>query len=106
LLDNAILDSEGNYGFPNTNQVADHLIANGATVQEWISVKDRLPEKNEFDWVLVVVELHSQYGIFHSVPIVAELRHGEWYDYNDETIEGEFEKVTHWMPLPQPPKGE
>ena len=25
---------------------ADHLIANGVTVQEWISVKDRLPEKD------------------------------------------------------------
>ena len=24
--------------------VADHLLANGVTVQEWISVKDRLPE--------------------------------------------------------------
>ena len=26
--------------------IADHLIANGVTVQEWIPVKDRLPEKN------------------------------------------------------------
>lgn len=34
LLDNAIIDSDDNYGFPNTNQVADHLIANGVTVQE------------------------------------------------------------------------
>ena len=25
--------------------VADHLISNGVTVQEWISVKDRLPEE-------------------------------------------------------------
>lgn len=34
LLDNAIIDSDDNYGFPNTNQVADHLIANGVKVQE------------------------------------------------------------------------
>lgn len=34
LLDNAIIDSDDNYGFPNTNQVADHLIANGVTLQE------------------------------------------------------------------------
>ena len=34
LLDNAIIDSDDNYGFPNTNQVADHLIANGVTVRE------------------------------------------------------------------------
>ena len=24
LLDNAIIDSDDNYGFPNTTQVADH----------------------------------------------------------------------------------
>ena len=26
-------------------RIADHLISNGVTVQEWISVKDRLPEE-------------------------------------------------------------
>lgn len=39
LLDNAIIDSDDNYGFPNTKQVAEHLIANGVTVKErgqWI----------------------------------------------------------------------
>ena len=34
LLDNAIIDSDDNYGFPNTKQVAEHLIANGVTVQK------------------------------------------------------------------------
>ena len=43
LLDIAIIDSDDNYGLLNTDQVADHLISNGVTVQEWISVKDRLP---------------------------------------------------------------
>ena len=28
--------------------IADHLTANGVTVQEWISVKDRLPE--DYKW--------------------------------------------------------
>ena len=27
-----------------TEYLADHLIANGVTVQEWIAVEDRLPE--------------------------------------------------------------
>ena len=43
LLDNAIIDSDDNYGFQNTNQVADHLISNGVTVQEcgyWVSLTD------------------------------------------------------------------
>ena len=29
-------------------EFADYLIQNGITVQEWISVKDRLPEENEY----------------------------------------------------------
>ena len=35
--------------------IADDLIANGVTVQEWISVKDRLPDNKEHDWVLAQV---------------------------------------------------
>ena len=34
LLDNAFIDSDDNYGLPNTGQVADHLIAHGVKVQE------------------------------------------------------------------------
>ena len=55
LLDNAIIDSDDNYGFPNTNQVADYLISNGVIVQEWISTKDKLPDNKEYDWVLAQV---------------------------------------------------
>ena len=29
---------------PDVEYVADHLISNGVTVQEWISVDDRLPQ--------------------------------------------------------------
>ena len=28
----------------SSEEIAENLIANGVTVQEWISVKDRLPE--------------------------------------------------------------
>ncbi len=31
-----------------TEAVADYLLDSGVTVQEWISVKDRLPEENEY----------------------------------------------------------
>ena len=30
-----------------TEYLADHLISHGVTVQEWISVKERLPQENE-----------------------------------------------------------
>ena len=107
LLDNAIIDSDDNYGFPNTKQVADHLIAHGVTVQEWISVKDRLPDNKEHDWVLAQVVEDN--GFMH-IPKVMEYRQSK-NDWFEETYgwlskhNGVF-TVTHWMPLPKPPKGE
>lgn len=32
-------------GQKTLGDIADYLISNGVTVQEWISVKDRLPDK-------------------------------------------------------------
>ena len=71
-------------------QGADWLIRNGVTVQEWISVDDRLP--NPFESVLV----------FRDGKISIDYNEGNgWfaYDFNGK-------RVTHWMPLPHPPKGE
>ena len=61
----------------------------GVTVQEWISVKDRLPEPTYC--VLVV-------GAYSEMAIDALGTDGEWM--------GMVEDITHWMPLPKPPKGE
>ena len=70
-------------------KVADHLIANGVTVQEWISVKDRLPDTNE----MCLLCMESRTTKYRWVTI------GYFHTNYDEYI-------THWMPLPQPPKGE
>ena len=86
---------------------ADLLIANGVTVQEWISVKDRLPDNKEHDWVLAQVVEDN--GFMH-IPTVMEYRQSK-NDWFEETYgwlsdhNGAF-TVTHWMPLPLPPKGE
>ena len=67
-----------------------YLISNGVTVQEWISVNDRLP--NPFESVLV----------FRDGKISIDYNEGNgWfaYDFNGK-------RVTHWMPLPEMPKGE
>ena len=71
---------------------------------EWISVKDRLPDRKEHDWVLIVGEF-LEGGYF--VPHIAELRNGIWYvDCYDEPFETLCGvKVTHWMPIPKLPKG-
>lgn len=98
LLDNAFIDSDDNYGLPNTNQVADHLIAHGATVQEWISVDDRLPE-----FCVSVLARCFYHGKWRTLVChTSKENAGEWY--TDEVCQ--WVKVTHWMPLPEPPKGE
>ena len=71
-----------------------------ARVSKWISVDDRLPEpKHEFDarnWYLVAL----------SNGVVKELA----YEFHNHSVFGYGWRetaypVTHWMPLPEPPKG-
>ena len=71
------------------------IIAHGVTVQEWISVKDRLPEHGE---ICLVYSTYEQTDIrqFDSVEMM-------WVGenlYNDFRMS----QVTHWMPTPEPPK--
>ena len=76
---------------------ADWLIANGVTVQEWIPVTERLPEKEGF--YLVVTKNGTVYSeLYFLCGDPPEPSFG-W----DGVSKG---KYTHWMPLPQPPKGE
>ena len=56
--------------------------------REWISVKDRLPEEDT--WVLV----YAKQGFYMNLK-VDYIYHGEWFNSL---------LVTHWMPLPEPPK--
>ena len=85
--------------------VADHLIMNGVTVQEWISVKDRLPDNKEHDWVLAQVVEDN--GYMH-IPRVMEYRQlkNDWFEetYGWLSEHNGLFSVTHWMPLPEPPK--
>ena len=78
------------------SEIADHLISNGVTVQEWISVDDRLPE-NIANRVLVVCERSN--GVFY-----AHYEKPFWI--NLETDKPFISTVTHWITLPEPPKGE
>ena len=87
--------------------IADGLIVNGVTVQEWISVKDRLPDNKEHDWVLAQVVEDN--GYMH-IPKVMEYRQlrNDWFEetYGWLSEHNGLFSVTHWMPLPNPPKGE
>lgn len=68
----------------------------GDTVSEWISVEDRLPEK--CGHYLVYIQGGDVYNIrlARYSPEKNKWRTAEAYSY--------FEGITHWMPLPEPPR--
>ena len=85
----------------DVNALADYLINNRATVQEWISVKDRLPEYSNDGFADAV--LVTDGFVQHMAYFVG----GEWrFAESGEIKEPMWYRITHWMPLPQPPKGE
>lgn len=84
-------------------KIADHLIANGVTVQKWIPVSERLPDKDgEYlvrfaDKGISNTEYESKFGSFGYWLSIMWDEDADWFPYVG---------VTHWMPLPEPPKGE
>ena len=78
--------------------IAQHLIANGVTVQEWISVKDRRPEVGRY---VVCIAKRNPFSRF--MPMVARIEKNGWVNPITEQY---ISEVTHWMPMPEPPKGE
>lgn len=81
----------------------------------WISVEERLPEKPEYDWVLVIVR--DKRDGFIGIPQIGELRSdGFWHTvtsdsfntpdfmriYNTTDVLGEIlkQEVVAWMPIP------
>ena len=81
--------------------VADHLIANGVTIQRWIPVTERLPDKNMKCLCSYVFHENTDYH-FEQVLFYYATCENPHFQH-----EGELGlKVTHWMPLPDLPKGE
>jgi hypothetical protein len=74
--------------------------------QQWISVKDRLPEEKQD----VLVWYHGSYDVAYlqkvkpvklQPPQFNNIEMFEWCFYDFEDVD-----VTHWMPLPAAPKEE
>lgn len=80
------------------------------TVGRWIPVEERLPEA--VDSYLVVVKMKydhdKEYDIATDVatfnPYELAYIDGCWNTYNDWDEGQQYIHVTHWMPLPEPPK--
>ena len=66
----------------------------------WVSVEERLPKETK----LVVTYGKSRVSFGYNILLYdadADKEVVEWFDYC-----GNKENVTHWMPLPEPPKEE
>ena len=120
LLDNIYLpmmdgpNTIGEYIIPHKfkEKIVDHLITNGVTVQEWISVDDRLPSDEQDVLVmahgwggrLVYVGSHKRVEAQKSWLTGITNKSSEWLLWGWSNLKEPM--VTHWMPLPEPPKGE
>ena len=86
------------YGFEDCfpDRFADYLLSNGVTVQEWISVDERLPEN-----FISVLGYMTDAGEFP--PVRECYTVGNMFFF---PALGDIHPVSHWREMPQPPKGE
>ena len=94
------------YNAPNACRVgfiADHLIANGVTVQEWIPASEP-PKENGYYLCVVCVSAVNQRKEYRRMILFWE--DNVWIDMANCF---RTKKPLYWMPMadvPQPPKGE
>ena len=93
-----LIESARYWGSNTSEEIAENLIANGVTVQEWISVDDELPEVGGY---VACIAKRNPFSRF--MPMVARIEKNGWVNPITEQY---ISEVTHWMPIPQPPKGE
>lgn len=92
-----LIESARYWGSNTSEEIADTLLDNGVTVQEWISVDDRLPEE-KVDCIVHYKHAYCNNDGYWAIGFC-------FYDGEKFRIDLAY-KVTHWMPIPQPPKGE
>lgn len=124
-----LIESARYWGSNTSEEIADNLLGNGVTaqenveisdellkqlknapitickdepsielVQEWISVEDELPEVGGY-----VVCIAKRNPFYRFMPMVARIDKNGWVNPITEQY---ISEVTHWMPMPQPPKEE
>ena len=91
--------------------IADDILGSDLTVQEWISVEDRLPGKEEYT---ATTEYGTEYYIrlliaYKTDTVEYEIGYYDGYKWMTEEPIRLLKDVIAWMPfpnLPHPPKGE
>lgn len=92
-----------NYAINEIREYIDDMPIVEAEPAKWVSVKDRLPEPNTE--VLVYIKypqpvLSLDTGIKKKANIKKLFFDGEGF------VSYDYGKLTHWMPLPEPPESE
>lgn len=95
------VEGQYNNSFPTVEQLADGLIGCGVRVHKWIPVAEP-PKVDIYVYSVNVLFLHESGDIYTGY---ANLETGNWIvmDGTKKFLKG---KITHWMPLPEPPKEE
>ena len=119
LLDDMQRSGTGYFGNAIENKkIADYLIRHGVIVQDWVSVKDRLPDEHESLFARYKGTDKWRNAMFTTISdrviVCAEYENGKRIVKTANTVDGVWKvkdifhpcKVTHWMPMPYPPKGE
>ena len=96
-----------------TEAVADYLLDNGVTVQEWINSDEMLPE-----FPCLAIDVNGNSVFIPDGILTIKDKHGEWcinasLAKEVRLIDGTKmdaliweNRIAYWMPIPQPPKGE
>jgi hypothetical protein len=100
-LNSLCQDDDSNCWFKQAADAIEELLAELVTIRNqlprWISVEERLPESGER--VLIMFKpLEGEENI--SIGWLTK----SGFDCYDDSVYF-FRSVTHWMPLPEPPKG-
>ena len=93
-----LIESARYWGSNTSEEIAENLIDHGVTVQEWISVN----ENPKWKGCYIVTVNHWLDG----KPVARE---AYWNGCDWLSCDKKWEltpRVTHWMPIPKPPKGE
>lgn len=75
---------------------SDQEAVGGIKMSKWISVKDRLPEPGRY---VACIAKRNPFSRF--MPMVARIEKNGWANPITEQY---ISEVTHWLPLPEPPK--
>ncbi|EPA9907138.1 ead/Ea22-like family protein [Escherichia coli] len=79
------------------------------TPDGWISCSERMPEMGERQCYVLAADFKNNYP--PNIPNTQVGVYGDWFNDGNPTLDdgdGEdlyLKEVTHWMPLPEPPKG-